>query len=100
MKTVCLLLFGLVMTASQSHYRHGGTSAPTLCLSNCRGQAHGRRQLICPLPKGVRPPREPGSHLLFSGAAVILLNTRYHSNRDGFFLLTGPRGEKPTAATV
>ena len=100
MKIVCLVFLGLVMTASQSHYRHGGTSYQPLCLSNCRGQAHGRRQLICPLPKGVRPPWELGSHLLFSGAAVILLNTRYHSNRDGFFFLPGPRGERPTAATV
>lgn len=100
MKTVCLLLFGLVMTASQSHHRHGGTSDPTLCLSNCRGRAHGRRQYICPLPKGVRPPRELDSHLLFSGAAVILLNIRYNSNRDGFFFLPGPQGEKPTATTV
>lgn len=100
MKIVCLVFLGLVMTASQSHYRHGGTSYQPLCLSNCRGQAHGRRQLICPLPKGVRPPREPGSHLLFSGAAVILLNTRYNSNRDGFFFLPGLQGEKPAAATV
>lgn len=100
MKIVCLGFLGLVMTASQSHRRRGGTSDPTLCLSNCRGQAHGRRQYICPLPKGVRPPRELGSHLLFSGAAVILLNIWYNSNRDGFFYLPGPRGEKPTAATV
>lgn len=100
MKIVCLVFLGLVMTASQSHYRHGGTSDPTLCLPNCRGQVHGRRQLICPLPKGVRPPRELGSHLLFSGAAVILLNIRYNSNRDGFFLPLGLRSEKSTATTV
>ncbi len=30
---------------------------------------------ICPLPKGVRPPRECSSHPLLSGAAVILLNS-------------------------
>ncbi len=30
---------------------------------------------LCPLPKGVRPPRERASHPLFSGAAVILLNS-------------------------
>ena len=100
MKTVCLLLFGLAMTASQSHPPQGGASYPPLCLSNCRGQAHGRRQPICPLPKGVRPPRELSSHLLFSGTAVILLNIRYHSNRDGFFFLSGLRSEKPTAAAV
>lgn len=100
MKIVCLGFLGLVMTASQSHRRRGGTSYQTFCLSNCRGQAHGRRQYICPLPKGVRPPRELGSHLLFSGAAVILLNIRYHSNRDGFFLLPGLRSENQAAATV
>lgn len=100
MNIVCLVFLGLVMTASQFRRRQGGTSYRPLCLSRCRGQAHGRRQFTCPLPKGVRPPREPGSHLLFSGAAVILLNTRYNSNRDGFFLLPGLRGEKPTAAAV
>lgn len=100
MKIVCLVFLGLVMTASQFRRRQGGTSHRPLCLSGCRGQAHGRRQLICPLPKGVRPPRELSSHPLFSGYAVILLNTRYHSNRDGFFFLPGPRGEKPTAAAV
>ncbi len=39
---------------------------------------------ICPLPKGVRLPRESDSHPLLSGAAVILLNTFY--NRDGLLL--------------
>ena len=100
MKIVCLVFLGLVTTASQFHRRQGGTTNSLFCLSRCRGQAHGRRQYICPLPKGVRPPRELGSHLLFSGVAVILLNILYNSNRDGFFLLPGPRGEKPTAATV
>ena len=79
MKIVCLVFLGLVMTASQFRRRQGGTTYQPLCLSGCRGQAHGRRQYICPLPKGARPPREPGSHLLFSGAAVILLNIRYNS---------------------
>lgn len=100
MKIVCLVFLGPVMTAGQFRRRQDGTTNPLFCLSRCRGQAHGRRQLICPLPKGVRPPRELGSHLLFSGAAVILLNTRYNSNRDGFFYLPDLRGEKPTAATV
>ena len=100
MKIVCLVFLGLVTTASQFRRKQGGTSYRPICLSGCRGQAHGRWQLLCPLPKGVRPPREPGSHLLFSGAAVILLNIRYHSNRDGFFLLPGLRSENQAAATV
>ena len=90
MKIVCLVFLGLVTTASQFRRRQGGTINPLFCLSRCRGQAHGRRQLICPLSKGVRPPRELDSYLLFSGAAVILLNIRYHSNRDGFFPMPGP----------
>ncbi len=100
MKIVCLLFLGLVMTASQFRHRQGGTSYLPLCLSNCRGQAHGRWQFICPLPKGVRLPRERSSHPLFSGFAVILLNSRYHLNRDGFFFLHGLQRQKPTAATV
>ncbi len=40
---------------------------------------------FCPLPKGVRPPWESDSHPLFSGVAVILLNTFY--NRDGLIML-------------
>ncbi len=43
---------------------------------------------FCPLPKGVRPPRESASHPLLSGAAVILLNTFY--NRDGLSLYCFP----------
>ncbi len=43
---------------------------------------------ICPLPKGVRPPREYFSHPLLSEAAVILLNTFY--NRDGLILYCFP----------
>lgn len=43
---------------------------------------------ICPLPKGVRPPRECSSHPLLSGAAVILLNAFY--NRDGLILCRFP----------
>jgi len=43
---------------------------------------------ICPLPKGVRPPRERTSHPLLSGAAVILLNSFY--NRDGLLLYCFP----------
>lgn len=100
MKIVCLFLFGLVMTASQFRRRQGGTIYLPLRLSKCRGWAHGRRQLFCPLPKGVRPPREYNSHPLFSGSAVILLNTRYNSNRDGSFSLPSPRSQVPTATTV
>jgi len=43
---------------------------------------------LCPLPKGVRPPRERASHPLLSGAAVILLNSFY--NRDGLLLYCFP----------
>jgi len=43
---------------------------------------------ICPLPKGVRPPRERASHPLSSGVAVILLNSFY--NRDGLLLYCFP----------
>ncbi len=43
---------------------------------------------ICPLPKGVRLPREGSFHPLFSGAAVILLNAFY--NRDGLMLYRFP----------
>jgi len=43
---------------------------------------------ICPLPKGVRPPRECVSHPLLSGAAVILLNS--FNNRDGLILYCFP----------
>lgn len=100
MKVVCLFFLGLVITASQFRRRQGGTTYLSLYLSNCWGQAHGRRQLFCPLPKGVRPPREYNSHPLFSGSAVILLNTRYNSNRDGFFSLPSPRSQVPTATTV
>ena len=100
MKIVCLIFLGLVMTASQSHCRQSGTAYPYLCLFNCRGQAHGRWQTVCPLPKGARPPREYNSHLLFSGPAVILLNTQYNSNRDGFFYLPALQSQVPTATAV
>lgn len=100
MKTIYLLLLGLAMTASQFRHRQGGTSYLPLCLSNCRGQAHGRWQFICPLPKGVRLPQERSSYPLFSGSAVILLNSRYHLNRDGFYFLHGLQVQEPTAATV
>lgn len=43
---------------------------------------------FCPLPKGVRPPRERASHPLLSGAAVIFLNAFY--NRDGLILYCFP----------
>ena len=100
MKIVCLIFLGLVMTASQFRRRQGGTTYLPLCLSDCLGWVHGRRQLFCPLPKGVRPPREYNSHLLFSGPAVILLNTRYNSNRDGFFYLPALQSQVPTATAV
>ncbi len=86
MKIGNLWFLGLVMTASQFRYRQRGTSYHPLRPSGCRRRTYGRWQLVCPLPKGVRPPREHGSHPLFSEAAVILLNSRCNLNRDGFFL--------------
>ena len=74
---------GLARTANQPRQRQDGVSHQHSYPFDCRRWAYGRRQDICPLPKGARPPRDPVSRLLLSRYAVIMLNA-YNSNRDGF----------------
>ncbi len=55
--------------------RQGGKSFHLFARPYAGGGSTDAGSSFCPLPKGVRPPRESASHPLLSGAAVILLNS-------------------------
>lgn len=86
-------------TTGRLRRRQDGAPFPHAYPSGCRRWGHGRRQNTCPLPKGVRPPREKTSHPLLSGYAVIMLNT-FIINRDGFPVPHRQTAQKPTAAVL
>ncbi len=79
---------GPVRLPATSAHRQSGSPFNLLARPHAGGGSTDAGSSICPLPKGVRPPRECVSHPLLSGAAVILLNSFY--NRDGLLLYCFP----------
>ncbi len=82
---------GPTRLSATSAHRQRGSSFHSLAHPYAGGGSTDAGSFICPLPKGVRPPRGSASHPLLSGAAVILLNSFY--NRDGLILYCFPENE-------
>lgn len=87
------------MTAGQPRQRQDRASLPHTHPSDCHGWDYGRRQTFCPLPKGVRPPRENASRPLLSGYVAIMLNF-LQFNRDGFPVLHHRTVLNPASAAL